>query len=143
MNSFEVHGLIHPFQLSRFLFFAHQVAQLFFVILYVFLIVVVHLSEFVALFNELGVLSQDTVDVLFSHLFVVYSDIFDHLELLLHPSRLPLQLFIHLLSCILFLSSFSLAMKLITCLICLFNQAFQPLPYSLGVIVRVGNRSHL
>lgn len=143
VNSLEVHRLIHPLELGCFLFFADQITKLFLIVLDVLLVVIIHLSEFVALFNQLRVLSQYPVYIFFSHLFVVYSDVFHHLQLLLHPSRLPLQLFVDLLSSVLFFSSFSLPIKFIACLIRLLNQAFQSFADSLRVVVRIGNRCHL
>ena len=112
VNSLQVYSVIYFLYLSRFLLLSDQITQLFFMIFDISFVLLIHCSQFVAFLNKFCILSQDPIYVLFSHLFIVDSNVLHHFQLLLHPSCLSFQLIIDIFSSILLLMTLSLVVDL-------------------------------
>jgi hypothetical protein len=126
---------------GNFILFPQQVGKFLLVDLNVLLEVFVHLAQFVALLNELGILRQNAIDVFLTHLFVVHRDVLYHLQLLLHPPRLALQLLVDLFCGVLLFGGIALIQSCLA--LALVDQLLQAAACSLGIIVRVGDGSDL
>lgn len=143
IDAFEVYRLVYPLNLWYLVLLSQEITKLFFVYLNIFFKLFIHFSQLIALLNKLGILSKHSINIFFPHFFVVYCDIFYHFQFFFHPMCLSFQLFINFLSCVMFLTSLSLPLKLRTRFLALFNKPFQSFSHSFNIFIRVRYRWNL
>jgi hypothetical protein len=94
----------------------------------------------IAFLNELGILSQNSVYILFTHFLVIYSDLLDHFQFALHPLCLAVQFFVDTFGRV------SLVRFLVRgrgnktfCLLTFLNQLFKSFTNGFYILIAVGN----